>query len=404
MKLKSRKIIISLKQARLEEKEVCLVSFPFNKELVEIFRSIRGSYWNPARMCWVMPFTSHHLDTLITALSQDDKYEIRKEYFLPKSTPEHVRQMHIPKISLQTRPPIEAIKLPDGYLDILQRKRYSEHTITTYACYMKEFQMAFQDHSLENINVRQINDYILELIKIYSISASQQNQRINAIKFYYEKVLGRTKEYYAIERPKKCRRLPDLLSEEEILSMIIATKNLKHKAIICTLYSAGLRRSELINLRKHDLQFDRKMILVKNAKGNKDRTTMLSEYLAEILHQYMEAEKPNYWLFEGVDRRRYSATSIAKVIKKAAQLAGIERNVYPHMLRHSFATHLVEQGISTLHIQSMLGHESSKTTEIYTHISKTSIAHIKSPLDIILGKSLNDQKNLISNRDDKPGE
>ena len=119
---------------------------------------------------------------------------------------------------------------------------------------------------------------------------------------------------------------------------------------------------------------------------------MLSDYLAEILHEYIEAEKPNYWLFEGTGRKRYSATSIAKVIRKAAKLAEIGRDVTPHMLRHSFATHLVEQGISTLHIQSMLGHESSKTTEIYTHISRKSITHIKSPLDMILSKRQNAKK------------
>ncbi len=398
------KITITLNRTRLDGNEVCLINFPYSKDIIEILRCIKGAYWNPDRQCWVMPYTHHHLDRLITTLNCGDKYKIIKETRPICDSPGHTVQKKIPEKHQQTKKQKDEVKLPEGYLETLKRKRYSDHTIKTYVCYMKEFQIAFRNYNLEDISVRQINGYILELIEINAISASQQNQRINAIKFYYEKVRGRIKEYYTIERPRKSRKLPQVLSEEEILSMIIAIKNLKHKAIICTLYSAGLRRGELINLRKYDIQFDRKMIIVKDAKGNKDRTTMLSDYLAEILRQYMEAEKPNYWLFEGQGRKRYSATSIAKVVRKAAKLAAIGRDVKPHMLRHSFATHLVEQGISTLHIQSMLGHESSKTTEIYTHISRKSITHIKSPLDVILDKKQNAKKNLKSNSNNKPWE
>ena len=280
MTFKKPKITITLCRARLDGNEVCLINFPFNKELIEILRSIRGSYWNPARQCWVMPYTNHHLDSLIMALNRGDKYKIIKETRPVCSSHGHTVQKKILEKYQQTKEHKDEVKLPDGYLETLKRKRYSDHTIKTYVCYMKEFQIAFRDRKLKDISVRQINNYILELIEINAISASQQNQRINAIKFYYEKVLGRTKEYYAIERPRKSRRLPQVLSEEEILSMIIACNNLKHKAIICTLYAAGLRRGELINLRKHDIQFDRKMLIVKGAKGNKDRTTMLSDYLA----------------------------------------------------------------------------------------------------------------------------
>jgi integrase/recombinase XerD len=404
MTIGRHKINITLNRTRLEGKEVYLIKFPNNQEIVMIVRCIRGAYWNSDSMCWVMPYTQHHLETLLKVLNRSDKYIIINETNSDCCSPENTVQKKAPDKKKETEKQEKEVKLPKGYLEILQRKRYSAHTIKTYTCYMKEFQLAFRDQKLENISVRQINAYILELIEINAISASQQNQRINAIKFYYEKVCGRTKEYYAIERPRKCRRLPQVLSEEEILSMIIATKNLKHKAIICTLYSAGLRRGELVNLRKHDIQFERKMIIVKDAKGNKDRATMLSGYLAEILHEYIETEKPNYWLFEGPGRNRYSATSIAKVIRKAAKLAEIGRDVTPHMLRHSFATHLVEQGISTLHIQSMLGHESSKTTEIYTHISKKSITHIRSPLDVIVGKHKNDSTKPKFNRNNEPSE
>lgn len=196
-------------------------------------------------------------------------------------------------------------------------------------------------------------------------------------------VLGLEKQFYAIERPKKCRTLPKIVSEEEIIRIIQAASNIKHKAIIATIYSAGLRRSELIDLRKQDISFDRKIISIRGAKGKKDRTSMLSETLFVMLIKYLEEYKPNYWLFEGPSRKQYSATSIAKVIAKASTEAGLNMRVTPHILRHSFATHLHEHGTDILHIQKLLGHDSSKTTEIYTHISKKSLGKIKSPLDNI---------------------
>jgi site-specific recombinase XerD len=247
---------------------------------------------------------------------------------------------------------------------------------------MKEF----HDIPLETITNQQINDYILKLIRTKGISPSQQNQRINAIKFYYEKVLGQDKMLLHIERPRKSRELPKVLSEDEVLGILNNIENLKHKAIIGTIYSSGLRRSELIHLRKQDVNFERKIIFIRGSKGNKDRNTILSHFLAILLHKYLDEFKPNYWLFEGVNRNRYSATSITKILKRAALKAGIEKNVTPHMLRHSFATHLLEQGVDIRYIQTILGHGSTKTTEIYTHVSNRSLSNITSPLDVILTK------------------
>jgi integrase/recombinase XerD len=276
--------------------------------------------------------------------------------------------------------------LPEGYLEKLKTKRYSESTIRTYSSYMLDFIIAFSGHDLEEISTDQINTYILDLIKNDRISDSQQNQRINAIKFYYEKVLGRKKEYYSIDRPRKGNPLPKVLTEKEVLSMLHYTTNLKHKAIIGTIYSGGLRRSEIINLRIHDVHFDKMMVFIRGAKGKKDRTTVLADSTSEVLKKYLNEYSPNYWMFEGIDRRQYSPTSIERIVNKAAGRAGINRHVTPHMLRHSFATHLMEQGVDTRYIQTLLGHSSIKTTEIYTHVSKNSLAKIKSPLDTILKK------------------
>lgn len=204
---------------------------------------------------------------------------------------------------------------------------------------------------------------------------------INAIKFYYEKVLGQPKSEYWIDRPKKGKRLPEVLSKEEVLQMLKATNNLKHYTIIALLYSAGLRRSELLNLRLKDINFDRQQIWVRGGKGMKDRTTLLSENLIPVFKRYLDDYKPNYWFVEGPNRKPYSTASVAAVVKNAAQNADLQKVVTPHMLRHSFATHLMDNGVDTRIIQKLLGHNSIKTTSIYTHVSQKDLQKIVSPFD-----------------------
>jgi len=239
----------------------------------------------------------------------------------------------------------------------------------------------FSERQLDFITTQEINKYILQLIRTRGISNSQQNQRINAIKFYYEKVLGRKRMYYDVNRPKKEKRLPGILTVEEVELLLKHCNNLKHKCILMTLYSGGLRRSELINLKISDIDSQRMLIRITNSKGNKDRYTLLSEKLLKLLRDYYKFCKPEYWLFEGQGGGQYSATSIAKIMQKALKKAQISRHATPHTLRHSFATHLLEQGINLLYIKELMGHSSVKTTEIYTHVSSKQLCKIKNPLD-----------------------
>ena len=233
-------------------------------------------------------------------------------------------------------------KLPDGYSELLQQKRYSESTIKTYTAYFRQFQDYFSDYNLKLISKDQINSYILELINSRNISPSQQNQRINAIKFYYEKVLGRKKELFHVERPRKERKLPTVLSKEEVRLLLNQTNNLKHRSILATIYSAGLSRSELIQLKLEDIDSKRKLIKIRDAKGKKDRYTLLSNSLIELLREYYRTYKPKEWLFEGQYGGKYSTTSIEKIFRAAVKKACIKKQVTPHSLRHSFATHLLE--------------------------------------------------------------
>ncbi|MGW8316960.1 MAG: site-specific tyrosine recombinase/integron integrase [Bacteroidales bacterium] len=424
MRPQKDKLLITLRRERLMDQEVIKVFFMYDREVIRVLNGIPRTYWSRPLKCWIIPYSPMHVEYMKESLSGYAEFKewteateytppterqgtlpiirqhtlpIKPQYNLPINRQHNLpinRQHNLP-IKPQHNLPIKPqeclpdknqCSLPEGYLEKLERKKYSSNTVKIYSSYMMDFVRTFHNRRLENITPDQINQYLLGLIIIYHISPSQQNQRINAIKFYYEKVLGREKAYYELERPRKSRKLPKVLSEQDVISILDSIPNLKHKAIAMTLYSAGLRRSELIHLRKHDIDFHRKTILIRDGKGKKDRTTLLSEALTSFLKEYLEEYKPNYWLFEGINRKPYSGSSIARIVEKAGLRAGIDKKVTPHMLRHSFATHLLEQGIDIRYIQTILGHESSKTTEIYTHVSKKSLANIKSPLDTILAR------------------
>jgi site-specific recombinase XerD len=201
---------------------------------------------------------------------------------------------------------------------------------------------------------------------------------------------------YAIKRPRKENKLPKVIGERDVLRMIQVCDNMKHKLILAMLYAAGLRLGELLNLRKCDILTDKSIIFVRGGKGKKDRTTLLAEHLKPLLYQYMKDYRPNYWLFEGPNRAQYSASSVNKIIKTMSKKAHLQQNISAHMLRHSFATHLLEQGLDLRYIKQLLGHGSSKTTEIYTHVSSKALANIKSPLDTFLNTQHTDLK-LIDN-------
>lgn len=212
-------------------------------------------------------------------------------------------------------------------------------------------------------------------------SISMQDQVINAIKFFYEMILERPREYYHVERPRNERKLPVVLSGEEVREILIQVKNIKHKCLLMLIYSGGLRIGEALNLKPTDIDSKRMLIHIRTSKGNKDRYVTLSKHLLDILRIYYKAYKPKKWLFEGPNGNQYSYRSSVNIFNRAVSKAGIKKQVSLHTLRHSFATHLLEDGTDLRIIQVLLGHNSSKTTEIYTHVSGAQLQKIKSPLD-----------------------
>lgn len=274
--------------------------------------------------------------------------------------------------------------LPKGYLELLEQKRYSPSTVKTYRAYFSDFMEYHKGRNINRLKVADINSYILYLVNEKKISVSQQNMRINAIKFYYEQVRGGKRQYYGgITRAKEYKSLPEVLSRDEMKRILSCLENRKHHCMISLIYSAGLRRSELLNLTPQDIVSERMLVRIMG-KGKKCRYSLLSEKVLHELREYFKEYRPKRWLFEGdTPGEQYSASGLVKVLKEAADRAGIKHRVHLHMLRHSFATHLLEQGTDLRTIQELLGHNDIKTTSIYLHVTSSHKSSIPNPLDTL---------------------
>ncbi|HCY45166.1 MAG TPA: recombinase [Flavobacteriales bacterium] len=275
---------------------------------------------------------------------------------------------------------IDWLICPEEYLQKLELKRYALNTAQTYVSHFEKYINFYTGKELNMLNENDIRTYLKHLID-QGYSDSSLNQAVNSIKFYYEIVQGMPNRFYHVERPRKKQTLPKVISKEEAKKLINCTNNIKHKCIASLLYSSGLRRSEVLELKITDVDSSRMLIHVRNAKGGKDRHTLLGNNLLSDLRNYFRQYKPQDYLFEGQNGGKYSPQSVAKIIKNAGKTAKIRLTVTPHILRHSFATHLLESGVDLRYIQSLLGHSSSKTTEIYTHVAVNQLSVIKNLLD-----------------------
>ena len=232
-----------------------------------------------------------------------------------------------------------------------------------------------------------VKHFFLQLIDERQCSHSYVNQAISALKLFYEEILGKRWSPQKIYRPKKITRLPKVLSEEEVAALINALTNLKHRAIMMLLYSAGLRVGEVVRLKAHDIDSARMLVLIRSGKGDKDRVSVLSEVALEMLRDYYRVYRPQKWLFPRAKVGRHiTERTVQKVFVQAKDRAGIHKDATVHSLRHSFATHLLEAGTDLRYIQELLGHQSSKTTEVYTHVTNRDLRRIQSPLDRLVLK------------------
>ncbi|MFZ4436699.1 MAG: site-specific tyrosine recombinase/integron integrase [Flavobacterium psychrophilum] len=312
---------------------------------------------------------------------KDARWSASQKYWHLPDTEANRMQFQLP-LAHTVVPNSEGVESIITFKRHLLSKRYSPNTITAYSEALKSFLTFCNAKAVNEITNTDVIAYNNEYILKHNLSSSYQNQIVNAIKLYF-KIVKETKiEIDKIHRPKREKTLPNVLSKEEVKAILLAHSNLKHRTMLSLIYSCGLRCGELLSLQAQHIDSKRNIILIKNAKGKKDRIVPLSLKILAMLREYYQLYKPKTYLFEGQKQGEpYDARSLQLILKQAIAKAGISKAVTLHWLRHSYATHLLESGTDLRYIQELLGHSSSKTTEIYTHVSTKSIQQIKSPFD-----------------------
>jgi len=345
------------------------LEFAYDAALIEKVKQVKDARWSQSLRSWHIPLTSEayeQLKELTLGLAQLQKGESR--------------------LPLEMKPPLgqptpEIAATLNDFTRYLEQRRYSPRTIQTYEHALRQFLqwIAKPTDAITNADLERFNhDYILA----NSYSFAFQNQVINAVKLYFKTFYGSQFNVEMVERPRREHKLPNVLSKEEVKRILEAHTNLKHRTMLSLVYACGLRRSELLNLKPMHVDSKRGIVTILNAKGNKDRIVPISEKMLALLREYYKAYRPQVWLFEGQNLgEQYSEKSLQSVLKQALTKAKLSKPVTLHWLRHSYATHLLESGTDLRFIQELLGHKSSKTTEIYTHVSTQSLKKIKSPFD-----------------------
>ena len=328
------------------------VYFEKNTDWNARIKKLPGAQWSQSLKVWHLPDTETY----------------RKQFKIKTEVPQAINTEHFQKKELFTR--------------WLKSKRYSDNTIKTYCDALLVFLRHVEHKPLTSITNADVIDFNNDYILKNKLSASYQNQVVNAIKLFFKQVQGATISTVEIHRPKKAHTLPNVLSKDEIKQLLTASENLKHKAMLSLIYSCGLRRGEMLKLKPQHVDSKRGVLIIKDAKGKKDRIAPLPAMMIELLRNYFKEYRPAIYLFEGQTKGEpYSERSLNLVFKHAVEKSRLKKPATLHWLRHSYATHLLEAGTDLRYIQELLGHNSSRTTEIYTHVSTKKISEIKSPIE-----------------------
>jgi integrase/recombinase XerD len=340
--------IIHHKEARI------VLHFDYSAAANQRVRQLPGARWSNTLKAWHVPDTEEH----------------RIQFKLPSKS---IGQLTT-----------EVLAKVEQYKRWMRSRRYSDSTVKTYTEALLSFLKFYWSKPVADISNEDIIRFNNEFILENKLSSSYQNQIVNAIKLFFSKIENSKINVELVHRPKREKLLPNVLSKEEVKMILEAPQNIKHRTMLALIYSCGLRRSELLNLKPADIDSKRNLIIVRAAKGKKDRIVPLSDKILLMLRDYYKTCKPKTWLFEGqFENEQYSEKSLENVLKQAVAKTKITKPVTLHWLRHSYATHLLEAGTDLRYIQEILGHKSSKTTEIYTHVSAKSIQKIISPFDTL---------------------
>ena len=333
------------------------VVLPYAPERVDKIKTIPGRRWDAEQKHWTVPATTGMVEQLVSLFTGD---EIRVDLALHRDWDTIERILTAVENELTLR-------------------RYSPKTHEAYLGHLRRFLDHF-GRATETLTGGELKAYFLDLVH-NGISHSYQNQAISAVKFLYRHVLKRPEILTDLPRPvRKKKSLPAVLSRGEVRRLFQAVDNLKHRAILLVIYAGGLRVSEAARLKVSDVDGERKQVFVRSGKGDKDRYTVIGEAALEALREYWRVYRPHDWLFPGARPDKYiSPRAIEKAFRRARDEAGIRKDATVHTLRHSFATHLLEDGVDVRYIQELLGHEDVRTTQRYTHVSDP--ARVRSPLD-----------------------
>lgn len=385
-----QKPIITLKPKFHNKAEQILIGFKYDAKIIDLVRTIPNRKWSQHLQHWYIPRTSKGLQTIKKVLHN---YRI-DDSRLQKSPPINIAH----DISLLTR---EQKDILNGFYKYLRGKRYSASTINSYSFLTADFIAYYHTETIESLNNRHIELYIEDVYLRRQYSISKQRQFISALKLFIVFYPDTQIENLKLTRPKRSKKLPEVLSIEEVLRVIQVTHNLKHRTIIVLLYSCGLRIGELLNLKLDDININRKQVRIRQSKGRKDRMVVLADSMLPLLNNYFLSFEPKTYFIKGINDQPYSASSVRKFLKRSCKSAKIARNITPHALRHSYATHLLEQGTGLRLIQELLGHSKPETTMIYTHVARKDLLKVRSPLDNALDalkQNGNKEENFLISR------
>lgn len=346
------------------------IYFPFDRKMIEQIKTIEGVKWDPEMRNWKVLLILENYDQLIETLKGWGEVDSEECDSWIKQLKAKEKNKELYGNTLK--------KFENWMLG----KRYSENTVKVYLQSVTIFLGQMHEKRLEEITKEDFIKFNLDYIIKNKLSLSYQNQVVNGLKLYFKLIADRKIDLDNLDRPRREKRLPSVLSKEEIKSILNNIKNLKHRVILSLIYACGLRSGELINLKIGEIDIDRNTIFIRQSKGKKDRLVPFQGGILILVKEYLELYKPLEFLIEGEKKgERYSSRSMQNVLKKALRDSNINKPVTLHWLRHSFATHLLESGTDLRFIQELLGHNSSRTTEIYTHVSNKSLQKIRSPFD-----------------------
>ena len=375
------------------------IKFAFDSELHSIAKSIPACVWTNTHKAWYIVRESFSLSEFQKifsgkAIINSNAIEQNQVQNLEQNGQQNIEQLNhviVPVISVVAKQELIPILLVlneeqtqkiNSFKKWLASRRYASSTINTYTDALTVFLRYYGDRAFEDLDNQSLIDFNNNYVLKNKLSASYQNQIVNAIKLFFSTIENKKLQPELIHRPKRQKLLPNVLSKQEVKQILNVLSNLKHRAMLSLIYSCGLRRGELLNLKLSAIDPHRHLLIIKQSKGRKDRIVPLSEKTLDMLRKYYEAYKPKIWLFEGQDgKSQYDERSLASVLKQAVDKCRIIKPVTLHWLRHSYATHLLESGTDLRYIQEILGHSSSRTTEIYTHVSNKSLQKIISPFD-----------------------